>query len=85
MQGNESHEHRAMSADRRGETMDIESLSLRLPGELIGRTDRMCQRLFGIPDLDRDGITRATVLRIAIARGLDALEQEYPERRQEPR
>jgi hypothetical protein len=65
--------------------MGMETLSLQLPEEVIGRADRMRRRLFGIPDLDRDGITRATVLRIAIARGLEALEREYPERRQEPR
>ncbi len=63
----------------------MDRVSLRLPEDVVARADRMCSRVFGIPDLDSGGMSRATVLRIAIVRGLDVLEAEFPERRKQPR
>jgi hypothetical protein len=47
---------------------------LRLPGEFLTRADKLCAKIGKDPMLR---VTRSTVLKMAIARGLDALEQEY--------
>lgn len=48
--------------------------ALRLPGEFLKRADRLCARIGKDPMLR---VTRSTVLKMAIGRGLDALEAEY--------
>jgi hypothetical protein len=48
--------------------------ALRLPEEFLKRADRLCAKLAKEPMMR---VTRSTVLKMAIARGLDALEQEY--------
>ena len=63
----------------------MDSVSLRLPDEILARADHLCSRVFGVPELGSTGLSRAAVLRIAIARGLEALEAEFPERRKQPR
>ena len=63
----------------------MDTLSLRLPEEIIARADKLCSRVFGVPEMGSTGLSRAAVLRIAIARGLDVLEEEFPERRKKPR
>ncbi len=48
--------------------------ALRLPGEFLVRADRLCARISKEPLMR---VTRSAVLKMAIGRGLDALEAEY--------
>lgn len=51
-------------------------VSIRLPKELLERAEGLVDALRKNPDNVLLGLTRATVLRLAILRGLDALEAE---------
>lgn len=51
-------------------------VSIRLPKELLERAEGLVEVLRKNPDNVLLGLTRATVLRLAILRGLDALEAE---------
>jgi hypothetical protein len=55
-------------------------MRLRLPQSVADRADALIARLAQHPELAAAGrVTRATVLRLAMMRGLALLEQEYPE------
>jgi hypothetical protein len=57
---------------------DIGTVQLRLPQSLIGQADSLIELLSRDRDLSAAGrITRATVLRLAVARGLEDLVREY--------
>lgn len=51
-------------------------VSVRLPQSFVDRAEKLAARLRQNPDNALMGMTRATVLRLAIARGLTALEAE---------
>lgn len=51
-------------------------VSLRLPSDLIERAEALVDRLRKEPDNVILGVTRADVLRLALARGIVALEEE---------
>lgn len=51
-------------------------VSVRLPQELIDRAEALTKRLRQNPDNALMGLTRATVLRLAIAKGIDVLEAQ---------
>jgi hypothetical protein len=54
------------------------TVQLRLPQSLIEQADALIEALSRDRDLSAAGrITRATVLRLALARGLENLAQEY--------
>lgn len=48
--------------------------ALRLPGEFLTRADKLCAKISKDPMMR---VTRSAVLKMAIGRGLDALEAEY--------
>lgn len=55
---------------------DTEQISLRLPKLLLERCDRLVESLGQNPDLAAMGrLSRAAVVRLALQRGLDQLEQ----------
>jgi hypothetical protein len=57
---------------------DIGTVQLRLPQSLIDQADTLIEVLSHDRDLNAAGrITRATVLRLAVARGLEDLAREY--------
>lgn len=59
--------------------MNEASTSLRLPEEFIKRADALAKRLRHVPELAATGdVNRSKVLRLAIAKGLAALEAEHP-------
>lgn len=63
-------------------------LSVRLPTETVDRCDALVPVLAELPALAGFRVERASVLRLAIARGLQALEQEHgvtPPARKPPR
>ena len=51
-------------------------VSLRLPSDLIERAEALVENLRKEPDNVILGLTRADVLRLALARGIGALEEE---------
>lgn len=55
-------------------------LSLRLDPELVARADALVERLERDPVLAAasGNVSRSTVLRLALVRGLRELEREYP-------
>jgi hypothetical protein len=58
------------------------TIQLRLPPSLIEQADVLIEALSRDRDLSAAGrITRATVLRLAVARGLEDLAREYGQRR----
>jgi hypothetical protein len=57
---------------------EVGTVQLRLPVPLIEQADALIEVLSRDRDLSAAGrITRATVLRLAVARGLESLRQEY--------
>ena len=57
---------------------EIGTVQLRLPLSLIDQADALIEALNRDRDLSAAGrITRATVLRLAVARGLESLANEY--------
>jgi hypothetical protein len=57
---------------------EIGTVQLRLPQSLIDQADTLIEVLGRDRDLSAAGrITRATVLRLAVARGLEDLAREY--------
>jgi hypothetical protein len=57
---------------------EIGTVQLRLPISLIEQADALIEALSHDRDLSAAGrITRATVLRLAVARGLESLVHEY--------
>jgi hypothetical protein len=60
---------------------EIGTVQLRLPLSLIEQADGLIEALSHDRDLSAAGrITRATVLRLAVARGLESLAHEYGQR-----
>jgi predicted transcriptional regulator len=51
--------------------------SVRLPADLVKRLDKMEAKLAKQPDMAAFRVTRQSVLRLALMRGLDALEEEH--------
>lgn len=64
-------------------------LSIRLPAETVDRADALVPVIADLPALAAFRVERASVLRLAIVRGLQALEQEHgvtpPPARKPPR
>ena len=64
-------------------------VSIRLPQSFIDRAQALVDRLRQNPDNVVMGVTRTTVLRLALSRGLDALEAEIlgapADRKSEPK
>lgn len=52
-------------------------LSIRLPAETVDRADALVPVIADLPALAAFRVERASVLRLAIVRGLQALEQEH--------
>lgn len=52
-------------------------MSLRLPEDLVKRLERMEARMAKDPELAPFRVSRQSVLRMALMRGLDALEDEH--------
>lgn len=66
-------------------TMDNEEqIALRLPADALERAEALVPKLAKLPALAAVRVTRSAVLRMAILRGLDALEAET-ERARPPR
>ena len=64
---------------------EIGTVQLRLPVALIEQADALIEVLSRDRDLSAAGrITRATVLRLAVARGLENLAQEYGRKEKPP-
>jgi predicted DNA-binding protein len=53
-----------------------DQLSIRLPPELLERFDKLTSRLAADALRGSFGVTRAAVLRLALTRGIEALEAE---------
>jgi len=51
-------------------------VSVRLPAELVEKAEALVERLRENPENRLLGLTRATLLRLAIARGLEAIDIE---------
>lgn len=59
--------------------MNEVSTSLRLPEDFVKRADALIKRLGAVPEFAALGdVSRSKVLRLAIAKGLAALEAEHP-------
>ncbi len=53
-------------------------LSARIPAELVKRADRLVKAVSKDPQISNVGrVTRTTVIKLALARGLEALEADY--------
>jgi hypothetical protein len=59
---------------RKKPTVSEAQTALRLPGEFLARADRLCAKISKDPMMR---VTRSAVLKMAIGRGLDALETEF--------
>lgn len=58
-----------------------ESLALRLPSQLLARVDTMAETLKAYPEILAWGRpSRSAVIRLALARGLDAIEREIEQK-----
>ena len=65
-------------------THDVQ-IAIRVPEELVERADALVEAIAADPELSAFGrVTRSSVLRLALLRGLATLEEEHPlrERRQ---
>jgi len=62
-----------MAAKKKATPADAQT-ALRLPGDFLTRADKLCSKISRDPMMR---VTRSAVLKMAIGRGLDALEQEY--------
>ena len=58
-----------------------EQVSIRLPSDLVKRAEKLVPRLEKETEFAAWRISRAAVLRLAVARGLEALEEQYGTRR----
>jgi len=52
-------------------------LSIRLPQDLSDRADALAEHMKGLPEYALMTVKRAAVIRIAIAKGIEALEASY--------
>lgn len=50
--------------------------SIRLPPDILDRVDKLVEKLHHLPEFALTRASRSAVLRLAVLRGLDALEQE---------
>ena len=58
--------------------LDDSATSLRLPAEYLTRADALINRLRRVPDYTAFApFSRSKILRLAIAKGLETLEQEH--------
>lgn len=53
-------------------------LSARMPVELVQRLDALVERLGGDPAYLAFKLSRSSLLRLAVQRGIEALEAEHP-------
>lgn len=53
------------------------AITLRLPDEVLQRADELVPVMGGQGDLAAARVTRSTILRLALFKGLQALEEEY--------
>ena len=53
------------------------AVNLRLPQALLDRAEALVPALEADPKLQASRVTRAVVIRLALAKGLEALEEEY--------
>ncbi len=59
--------------------MTEKQVALRIPGEWLERVGELEPRIAADPTFQAFGaVKRSTVLRLALARGLEVLEAEYP-------
>ncbi|MBI2374746.1 MAG: hypothetical protein HYV07_12190 [Deltaproteobacteria bacterium] len=52
-------------------------LSLRVPAEVLARSEALVPALEAVPEFRAGRVSRAWVIRLAMLRGLDSLELEY--------
>ena len=65
---------------REPETTTDPSITVRVPAEWLARADELVLRVRHVEEVRRYGKpTLSMIARLAMLRGLDALEQEYPE------
>lgn len=57
--------------------MNEKLITLRLPEDLLDRADRLVPTVGAAGDLAAVRVSRSTVIRLALLRGLAALEQEF--------
>lgn len=57
--------------------MNETQVSIRVPNDLVKRAEKLVPRLSKDPEYSTWRISRAAVLRLAVARGLDALEEQF--------
>jgi hypothetical protein len=57
--------------------MNETTITLRLPMDLLEKADALVPKVAGHGDLQAVRITRSTVLRLALLRGIETLEREY--------
>lgn len=60
-------------------------VSIRLPRELVARADTIASTMSKLAEYEMIGVTKATVLRLAIVRGLQVLEGQYSKTKSEPK
>ena len=53
-------------------------VAIRVEADLLARAAALAERMAQTPDLRAFRVSRASVLRLAMIRGLDALEKDYP-------
>jgi branched-subunit amino acid aminotransferase/4-amino-4-deoxychorismate lyase len=51
-------------------------VAIRIPQSLLGRAEALTKALRQNPDNALIGVTRTTILRLAISKGLDVLEEQ---------
>jgi hypothetical protein len=68
---------RAWLADQEAEEMNEKAITLRLPADLLERADELVPIVAAYEDFQAMRVSRSTVLRLALLRGLAALEHEF--------
>ena len=58
-------------------SMNEIQIAIRVPGDVQERADALCERLRDHPDFRLWRVTRSAVLRLALIKGLEALEAEH--------
>jgi hypothetical protein len=56
-------------------------VAIRVEADLLARATALAERMAQAPDLRAFRVSRASVLRLVMLRGLDALDAEYPAQR----
>ena len=77
----------AMAQRRKaGKAAQGSQVAIRVEADLLARATALAERMAQAPDLRAFRVSRASVLRLAMLRGLDALDVDYPDpsRRRRP-